>query len=150
MDASALRNQVDDRRVAKHPHRRPTDRKPFSRRRLRRTARTKNCTEEKRIAFGALPRANQQGNQALSIRDVAASWPAKWMGRYNQPSQAANHHPDGGPPCRGRAGVTIPFTRFAMTHVRHWLLAVGVVVGVSVPVRADDAADARAIVEKGI
>ena len=37
-----------------------------------------------------------------------------------------------------------------MTHVRHWLLAVGVVVGVSVPVRADDAADARALVEKAI
>jgi hypothetical protein len=37
-----------------------------------------------------------------------------------------------------------------MTHVRHLLLAVGAVVGVSAPVRADDAADARAIVEKGV
>ena len=37
-----------------------------------------------------------------------------------------------------------------MTHVRHLALALGVVVGFSVPVRADDAADARAIVEKGV
>jgi hypothetical protein len=72
------------------------------------------------------------------------------MGRYNQPAPAANHHPDAGRPVAGRAGVANPFTRFAMTHVRHLVLALGVVVGVSVPVRADDAADARAIVEKAI
>jgi len=37
-----------------------------------------------------------------------------------------------------------------MSHVRQALLALGVAVGVSVPVRADDAADARALVEKAI
>jgi hypothetical protein len=37
-----------------------------------------------------------------------------------------------------------------MSHVRHAVLALGVVIGVSVPVQADDAADARAIVDKGI
>ena len=37
-----------------------------------------------------------------------------------------------------------------MSHVRHAVLALGVVIGVSVPVRADDAADARALVDKAI
>lgn len=37
-----------------------------------------------------------------------------------------------------------------MTHVRHAVLALGLVVGVSAPSRADDAADARALVEKAV
>jgi hypothetical protein len=37
-----------------------------------------------------------------------------------------------------------------MSHVRYAVLALGVVVGFSVPSRADDAADARALVEKAI
>src|SRR5437870_6374114 len=41
-------------------------------------------------------------------------------------------------------------TRFAMSHLRRAVLAFGFVVAAGVPARADDAADAKALVEKAV